>query len=138
MQLLDTNVVSELRKGSGRIDAGVAAWAAGTRIMELFVSVVTVMEIETGVLRCERKDPGMAAVLRNWLEGHVLPAFADRLLGIDIEVARCCARLQASAPRNGPDALIAATALVHRMTVVTRNTREFEAMGVRVLNPWVS
>ena len=138
MQLLDTNVVSEMRKGMGRMDVGVAAWSAASRTLELFVSVVTVMEIETGILRCERKDPAKAAVLRSWLDGQVVPAFAGRMLDVDIDVARCCARLQASAPRNGPDALIAATALVHRMTVVTRNTREFEAMGVPVINPWLS
>lgn len=138
MQLLDTNVVSEMRKAPGRMDAGVAAWAAGASASDLFLSVITVMEIEAGILRAERKDPGKAAILRAWLDAHVLPAFAQRVLDVDVDVARRCASLQATAPRNVPDAFIAATALVHGMTVVTRNVRDFEAMGVRVLNPWVS
>jgi len=137
MYLLDTNVVSELRKAkSGKADAGVIAWAAGLPASELFLSAISVLELEMGVLLVERRDATQGAVLRSWLDWHVLPAFADRTLPVDAAVARRCARLHVPDPRAERDALIAATALVHDLTVVTRNVGDFEATGIRLLNPW--
>ena len=137
MYLLDTNVVSELRKAkSGKADAGVIAWAAGLPASELFLSAISVLELEMGVLLVERRDAAQGAVLRSWLYRHVLPAFADRILPVDAAVARRCARLHVPDPRAERDALIAATALVHDLTVVTRNVGDFAATNVGVLNTW--
>lgn len=137
MYLLDTNVVSELRKAkSGKADAGVIAWAAGLHASELFLSAISVLELEMGVLLVERRDAAQGVVLRSWLDKHVLPAFAERILPVDTAVARRCARLHVPDPRAERDALIAATALVRDLTVVTRNVGDFEATGVRLLNPW--
>ncbi len=137
MYLLDTNVVSELRKAkSGKIDKNVLAWANSVATSSLFLSVVTIMELETGVLLIERRDPTQGGVLRSWLNAHVLPAFSERILPVDTAVAQCYARLHVPDPRSDRDALIAATALVHGMTVVTRNVDDFMATKVDLLNPW--
>ena len=134
MFLLDTNVVSELRKTQA--DRAVVAWARSVPAYKLYISAITLLEIETGILRLERRDPEQAAPLRNWLEVHVMAAFAGRVLSVDGAVARRCARLHVPDRSNECDALIAATALVHDMTVVTRNTRDFAFSGAPVLNPW--
>lgn len=136
MFLLDTNVVSELRKPGA--DANVVRWARSHVSSRLFVSAITLMELETGVLRIERRDPVQAEPLRRWLDHHVLPAFAGRILAVDAAVARRCARLHVPDPRGETDALIAATALVHGMTVVTRNVVDFQHCAVPLLNPWIS
>jgi predicted nucleic acid-binding protein len=137
MYLLDTNVVSELRPSrSHRPHAQVAAWAASVGTEQLFLSAIVLLELQIGVLRKERTDPVQARVLRKWLEEHVLPTFASRVLPVDTGVARRCAALMVPDPRSYRDALIAATALVHGMTVVTRNVGDFEATGVKLLNPW--
>jgi toxin FitB len=137
MFLLDTNVVSELRKANtDKADRNVAAWARAVPRSDLFLSVVVVQEIEFGVLLAERRDPAKGAILRAWLTDHVLPAFADRILPIDLQVARRSASLHVPDPRPNRDGLLAATALVHGMTVVTRNTVDFEPTGVPLLNPW--
>lgn len=139
MFLLDTHLVSELRKArSGKADAGVVAWTDSTPYGSLFISVVTVLELELGVLQVERRDTAQGAILREWLDKHVLPAFHDRILPVDVPVAQRCARLHVPNPRAERDALIAATALVHGMTVVTRNIADFEPAGVPLLNPWSS
>lgn len=137
MYLLDTNVVSELRKvRAGKADPHVARWADGMDAAELFVSVVTLQELEIGVLLAERKDAPKGAMLRTWLDHHVLPAFAERVLPVDNAVALRSARLHVPEPRPVRDALIAATALVHGMTVVTRNLVDFRPMGVNLIDPW--
>ena len=137
MYLLDTNIVSELRKVRlGKADSGVAAWAEEVDAADLFISAITLQELEIGVLRAERRDPAQGAMLRTWLDAHVLPAFAGRILPIDTAVARRSAQLHVPDPRPVRDGLIAATALVHAMTVVTRNTSDFEPTGVTLLNPW--
>jgi len=137
MFLLDTNVVSELRKAkAGKADTKVTAWANGVPYGSLFVSAITVLELEMGVAQAERRDPAQGAILREWLDKHVLPAFHDRVLPIDVAVAQRCAHLHVPDPRAERDALIAATALVHGMTVVTRNVDDFRPTGVPLLNPW--
>jgi len=137
MYLLDTNVVSELRKAkSGKADKNVVSWASAVDVAGLFLSVITVLELETGVLLVERRDPAQGVLLRAWLEGYVFPAFSQRILPIDTAVARACARLQVPDPRSDRDALIGATAVVHGMTVVTRNFVHFESMGIAIFDPW--
>jgi predicted nucleic acid-binding protein len=137
MFILDTNVVSELRKaGQGRADAHVVAWADRTDAAALYISAITVLELESGVLQVERWDARQGAALRAWLDEQVLVEFRDRILAVDAAVARRCAGLHVPDPRSERDALIAATALTHGMTVVTRNTSDFAATGVNMLNPW--
>ena len=138
MYLLDTNVISELRKAkSGKADRHVVSWANSVSAARLYVSVISILELETGVLLVERRDPTQGAVLRSWLNAHVLPAFAERIVPVDLAVAQRCARLHVPDPRSDRDAIIAATALVHGMTVVTRNTDDFVPTGVELLNPWL-
>lgn len=137
MYVLDANVISELRKlGDGRADPRVRAWAEAQDAAQIFLSALTVMELEIGVLRIARRDPAQGAALRAWFEGQVLPAFAGRILPVDDAVALRSARLHLPDPRADRDALIAATALVHGMVVVTRNSADFEVTGVPLLNPW--
>ena len=134
--LLDTGVVSELRKRPGVVDPHVLAWAGEHPARELYVSVVTIQEIELGVLLRKRQDPDQGEVLRRWLEGSVLPGFGDRILPVDLEVARASAGLHVPDPRPVRDAHIAATALIHDMIVVTRNVDDFAPSGVPLINPW--
>lgn len=137
MFVLDTNVVSELRKvRTGKADANVAAWTTTVDATALFVSAITIMELETGVLQVERRDAAQGAMLRAWLDQHVLPEFTGRVLPIDTAVAQRCARLHVPDRRSERDALIAAAALVHGMTVATRNVDDFAPTGVTILNPW--
>jgi hypothetical protein len=137
MYLLDTDVVSELRKvKAGKAHPNVAAWSAAVAPAETFLSTISVLELERGVLRIERRDAAQGAVMRAWMDGHVLPTFGGRILPIDAAVARCCAKLHIPDPRPERDALIAATALIHGMMVVTRNVEDFEPTGVAILNPW--
>lgn len=138
MYLLDTNVVSELRKArAGKADPHVAAWAAQVPVPQLFVSVINIQEIEIGVLLAERRDPRKGKLLRTWLEAHLLPAFGDRILPVDTLVARRSAALHVPNPRPVRDALVAATGLMHGLTIVTRNVADFAPTGVAVLNPWI-
>ncbi len=137
MYVLDTNVLSELRKVRlGWADANVAAWAESVDAADLFISAITLMELELGVVSIERKDATQGAMLRSWLERHVLPEFSGRTLPIDTAVAQRCARLHVPDKRGERDALIAATALVHGMAVVTRNVADFEPTGVPIVNAW--
>jgi hypothetical protein len=138
MFLLDTNVVSELRKAkAGKADQYVTDWAASVPVANLFVSAITIQELEIGTLLSERRDPRQGAILRAWLDGHVLPTFVDRILPVDTAVARRSAALHVPDPRPIRDAFIAATALVHEMAVVTRNVTDFEPTGARIINPWL-
>jgi predicted nucleic acid-binding protein len=137
MLLLDTNVVSELRKvRMGKADANVAKWVETLTTESLFVSAITLHELEIGVLLAERRDPPQGAMLRLWLETQVLPAFDGKILAVDTAVGRRAAKLHVPHPRPINDALIAATALVHGLTIVTRNVADFEGTGAPVLNPW--
>lgn len=138
MFLLVTNVVSELRKAkSGKARPSVTAWAARIPAGSLYVSSITLLELEMGVLQLERRDAAQGMIIPTWLDGHVLPAFAGRVVAVDAAVALQCARLHVPDRLSERDAMIAATALVHGMTVVTRNLANFEASGVPLLNPWL-
>jgi predicted nucleic acid-binding protein len=137
MFVLDTNVISEMRKHrAGRAHPQVTNWLASVREETFYLSTIVFQELELGVLLAEYHQAPQAPLLRNWLNNYVLPSFEDRILPVDMAIARCSATLHV--PRNGPgnDTLIAATALVHNMTVVTRNTADFTKTGVAVLNPW--
>lgn len=137
MLLLDTNIVSELRKvRAGKADPHVAAWSRTVTGASLYLSVIVVQELEIGTLQIERRDPAQGALLRAWLEEHVLASFANRILPVDMAVARRSAALHVPDPRPYRDGLIAATALVHGMTLVTRNVADFVPTGVALLNPW--
>ena len=137
MFILDTNVISELRRaGQGKADENVLNWAKSVDATILYISAITVLEIETGILQIERRDPDQAKILRNWFEGHVLKAFENRILAIDEAVARRCAQLHVPNPKSERDALIAASALVHGMTIATRNIKDFDQTGAQLFNPW--
>lgn len=135
--LLDTNVISELRKiGDGKADANVVAWIGTENKESFFISAITILELERGVLSVQRRDAAQGARLRAWLDNHIRPVFSGRILPIDDEIATRCAHLHIPDRRNEADALMAATALVHGLTVVTRNVRDFEGTGVIVIDPW--
>jgi len=137
MYILDTNVVSELRKGK-KADRNVRAWAKEIPAASLYLSAISILELEIGILLLERRDQKQGAILRAWMERHVLPTFAGRVLAIDTTVAQRCAALHVPNPRSDRDALIAATALVHGMMVATRNMSHFQTMGVSIVDPWQS
>jgi toxin FitB len=134
--LLDTNVVSELRKSEQRVERAVRSWAAAQHVDALYISVITVMELEIGVGRAERRDARQGSALRQWLEGRVIEAFEYRILPVDLSVARRSAVFHVPDPCPERDALIGATALVHDLVVVTRNESDFDRFGVRTINPW--
>ncbi len=134
MFLLDTNVVSQLRRRSN-YDRHVSAWANNMDAIVQFLSIMTVRELEYGALLAARKDPRKGEFLSEWV-ADVLTAFKDRILPIDTDIALRCAALHVPDPRPERDSWIAATALVHDLTVVTRNTRDFAVMGVKLLDPW--
>jgi hypothetical protein len=135
MFLLDTNVISELRRPE-KADRNVVAWASTIPAASFFLSAISILEIELGALLSARKDAAQGAVLRAWIDGQILPRFEGRILLVDTAVAQRCARLHVPDPRAQRDALIAATAMVHGLTVVTRNVVDFEPAGVALLNPW--
>ncbi|OLT51896.1 twitching motility protein PilT [Corynebacterium sp. CNJ-954] len=134
--LLDTNVLSELRRSPRRADPSVRHWIAAQRPTDLYISVITVMELELGVRRVERRDIVQGRRLRNWLDDDVMDVFTSRTLEIDVDTAVRTATLHVPDPAPERDALIAATALVHGLAVATRNTRDFTPTGVPLVNPW--
>jgi predicted nucleic acid-binding protein len=137
MLLLDTNVVSELRKvASGRAHPNVAVWNETVDPLETFISSVVLHELEIGVRLAEHKDAVTGKVLRNWLENTVLTTFSGRILPLDEAAAIHAAQWHVPDPKPINDAYIAATALTRRMKLVTRNIRDFEGMGVALVNPW--
>ena len=137
MYLIDTNVLSEFRRiGTGKGSAQVAAWAKKISSQLQFISVITLLELERGQRRMARKDANQGNMLRVWLDQSVIPSLGGRILHIDQAVVAQCAALHVPDPRPELDAFIAATALVHNLTVVTRNTADFAPLGVKLLNPW--
>ena len=133
--LLDTDVVSEMRR-KDRLAEPALDWLQRQAVDDLHISVLTMMEIEIGIERLARRDKQQAAVIRAWKEGPLTRAFHGRVLFVDLEIAERCAALHVPDPRPAIDALIAATAIAHRLTLVTRNERDFADMPVRVINPW--
>jgi len=137
MYLLDTNVVSELRKAtSKKANKNVVKWAKHISASSLFLSVISILELEIGIHLVERRDSSQAAILRTWMDTHVLPAFSERILYLDVAIAQRCAKLHVPNRKSDRDAIIAATALVHGMVVVTKNVNDFDESGVEILNPW--
>ncbi|MCL2787962.1 MAG: type II toxin-antitoxin system VapC family toxin [Micrococcales bacterium] len=134
--LLDTNVVSELRKPPRLANPNVVAWAARQTASDLFVSVITVMEVELGVALMERRDPRQGAILRAWFEQAIITDLSNQTLPMTIAVIRRTVPMHVPNPRPDRDAFIAATALEHGLTLVTRNTIDFRATGAVLLNPW--
>jgi predicted nucleic acid-binding protein len=136
--LLDTNVVLELRKiGDGKADANVVAWVRREDAASFFLSAITILELERGILGVQRRDVLQGARLRAWLDSHVRPEFAGRMIAMDDAVATRCAHLHIPDRRNEVDALIAATALVHGLTVVTRNVKDLDGTGTITVDPWL-
>jgi predicted nucleic acid-binding protein len=135
MYLLDTNVISGLRRRD-RADRRLLAWIDSVSPLDLWISVVTVMELDLGAGLIARRDEAQGDMLRRWIDNQVLPSFGDRILPIDLPSARRCAALHIPDARPERDAMIAATALVHRLTVVTRNVADFVPMGVQLIDPW--
>lgn len=138
MYLLDTNVVSELRKASsGRIDANVLRWSQSVPPPLCHISVVSILELEIGVRQIERRDARQGGLLRQWLDGTVLPFFAGRVLPVDLPVALRCAEMSVLDRKPERDGFIGATAHAHNMVLITRNARDFEGMDIRILDPWL-
>lgn len=135
MWLLDTNVISELRNPD-RSHKAVRAWSLQQDPELFFISVSTVLEIQYGALLLQHRDKAQGAIFTSWVENRVLPDFSGRILPTTVDVALACASLHVPNRRVERDALIAATALVHDLTVVTRNVSDFEGTGVRLFNPW--
>ncbi len=136
MFLLDSNLVSELRSAK-RCHPGVRAWEQGTDMASCWISVVTLLEIRRGIDQIEPKDPTFAALLNQWLEKKVKPAFENRMLTVTPAVAERAGRIAAARTRGLADCLIAATALEHRLTLVTRNVADFDDVkGLKIVNPW--
>ncbi len=133
--LLDTDVVASLRR-KDRLAPSALKWLQAQIVDELHVSALTMMEIEVGIQRLERHDEGQASMLRAWKDGLLRREFRGRILDVDLAVCERCAALHVPDPRPEIDALIAATAIVRRLTVVTRNERDFAGMPVAVVNPW--
>jgi predicted nucleic acid-binding protein len=136
--LLDTNVVSELRRAAdGKANEHLVAWASGVEAGALYLSSISILELEIGVQRLERRDKRQGKVLRAWLSNKVMRAFHGRILPFDQASAVICAKYHVPNPRPDRDSIIAAIAENNNMTVVTRNTKDFEPLGVAVLNPWL-
>jgi toxin FitB len=137
MYLLDTNVISELRVGKPHPSQEVRRWASSQPASMLFMSAITVLELEKGVQSLEHKKPAQGSALRPWLTG-VKEAFAGRILPFTANTAPLCAALHIPNPASERDAMIAATAMEHKFIMVTRNVPDFVHTGVRILNPWVN
>lgn len=136
MLLLDTNAVSELRQRKGNRNAGFSRWAGSLDIDQAFISVITLFEIEGGILLKQKNDAAQASTLKTWFEQEVIRRFSDRILPVDEAAIRIAARFRLIRTLPDRDAFIAATAIYRDMTVVTRNIKDFADTGARLLDPW--
>lgn len=134
MYLIDTNVISELERRTP--NPVVLEWMDAQNSAELHLSVITVLEIRSGILKAARKDSDRAARLRQWYEQRVLTGFSGRILPVDLEVGEAAAPLHVPKTASAHDALIAGTALARGFALVTRNVKDFQDRGVRLINPW--
>ena len=135
MYLIDTNIISELRKGS-RANSSVLRWNTTVPLHAQWMSSVSLYELELGVERLKSRDHQQWEHLRYWLDRQVIPAFQGRIIPFDQEIAQLCAGLHVPNPKPERDSMIGATALVKGLIVVTRNESDFLPMGCQVLNPW--
>ena len=136
--LVDTNVISEFRKiSSGKANENVVSYFSNTSPADIYISVITFFEIEKGIKQVELRDRTQGAILRDWLENHVLKYWGDNILPIDTNVARVCANLHVPDPKSLNDSFIASTALVHGLTLVTRNTKDFDNIDIALVNPFL-
>lgn len=139
MYLLDTNVISELRKiPKSTADKNVMAWAKSVDSTLMFMSTITIFEIELGIQLHRQKDATQSLMLHDWFHGHVMPLFAGRVLPVNEIIALTAAELNCPNRRPLNDSLILATGKVHQLIIVTRNEKDFEGAGIKVLNPWGS
>lgn len=139
MYLLDTNVLSELRKGkTAKINPNVEKWAESVKLSDLYISVITLQEIQTGILLLERKDETQAKILQTWFNEYVRVSFKDRTLDVCQSVALLCSNLHVPNPRPYADSLISATAQWHGFSLVTRNIDDFTGQNINLINPWTA
>ena len=135
--LLDTIVVSELRKvGDGKADLNVTTWLGAKDSRDLYISAITILELERGIHSIQRRDIEQGSRLRTWMDSRVRPEFAERIISIDEAIATRCAHLHIPDRRNEGEGIIAATAIVHGLVVVTRNIHAFQGTGVVLVDPW--
>lgn len=138
MYLLGTDVIDQLRQArSDAADCRVLSWAKSQAPSELYISVITLLEIERGIIDVERADALQGIALRQWFEYQLKTTFAPRTLAIDAAVTECCARLRLADINSERNALLSATALVNKMSLVTKDTAAFVATGVKLINPWL-
>ncbi|GHV59804.1 twitching motility protein PilT [Campylobacterota bacterium] len=135
MYLLDTNIISELRKGKPRQSPNVRKWAKDIAAHQLYLSVITIMKIEIGILRMERKDTKQSTILRRWFE-IVTQDFEGRILPFSAKTALLCAKTNVPNQRSFRDSMIAATAAEYNLALVTRNIADFEGLGIELINPF--
>lgn len=135
MYLIDTDVISALRRRH-LVEPRVLAWFDATADIDMFLSSVTLLEIEYGAVLRRHRDEAQGRLFIDWIRRLILPSFSGRIIAFDANAALRCAALHVPDPRPERDAMIAATALVHGLTVVTRNVMDFAPMGVQIFNPW--
>lgn len=136
MYVLDTNLVSEIRKVPAKKNPAVQRWLEQQYSDQLFITSITVYELEVGVQRLARKDSAQATLIGDWLHGTLLPGFEGRVLDLDLESSLIAATYQVPDPRPSADCFIAAITQRHHMKLVTRNTKDFLAMNIPLINPW--